>query len=119
MQNFALQLQTNRQALSAKEQTLGDYLLAHQLDASTWSISTLSQNAGVSTATVSRFAKNLGYANFQALRLALSQPQAKHRLFEEIQPDDSLITMADKVFAANVDALNALMHKRLRKLSIY
>lgn len=107
MQNFALQLQTNRATLSAKEQALGDYLLAHQLDASAWSISTLSQMAGVSTATVSRFAKNLGYANFQALRLALAQPQAKHQLFEEIQPDDSLITMADKVFAANIDALNA------------
>nr|WP_243681424.1 hypothetical protein [Lacticaseibacillus manihotivorans] len=41
------------------------------------------------------------------MRLALAQPQAKHQLFEEIQPEDSLITMADKVFAANIDALSA------------
>lgn len=107
MHNFALQFATNRERLSAKEKALGDFLLAHQQEALHWSISTLSANTEISTATISRFAKNLGFANFQSLRLALAQPTASHQLFEEIGDHDSLLTMADKVFAANVDALQA------------
>lgn len=109
MHNFALQFATNRERLSAKEKALGDYLSQHQQEALNWSISTLSEKTGISTATISRFAKNLGYANFQGLRLALAQPaaSASHQLFEEIGDHDSLLTMADKVFAANVDALQA------------
>ncbi|MCI1987372.1 MAG: MurR/RpiR family transcriptional regulator [Lactobacillus sp.] len=107
MHNFALQFQANRQRLSTKERTLGQFLLQNQQAASTWSISTLSTKTNISTATISRFAKNLGYPNFQSLRLALAMPQGKHQLFEEIGDHDSLLTMADKVFGANIDALQA------------
>ncbi|WP_390410127.1 MurR/RpiR family transcriptional regulator [Lacticaseibacillus jixiensis] len=107
MQNFALQYAAVADGLSAKERQLGDYLLAHQQAASTSSISALAKTCGVSTATVSRFAKTLGFANFQALRVSLAAAVTQRPLFEEIDGSDTQLAMADKVFAANVDALHA------------
>lgn len=107
MAAFPAQLQANHAQLSTKERQLADYLLAHAAVASTMSISALATATGVSTATLSRFAKALGYQNFQALRVALAQTPAGPPLFEEIGADDDTLTMARKLFALNVDALNA------------
>lgn len=109
MQHFALQLKTYKPRLSGQEKRLADYLLAHQSAASQLSISQLAAQTGVSTATISRFAKALGYDNFQALRLALAQAPAgaEQPLFQEFAPTDDVPAMARKIFAANVDALQA------------
>ncbi|WP_125706441.1 MurR/RpiR family transcriptional regulator [Lacticaseibacillus daqingensis] len=106
MAAFAVQLLANRQQLSTKEQALGDYLLQHAKRASTQSISALAEATGVSVATVSRFAKAIGYPNFQALRVALAQT-ATAPMFGEIEAHDDTLTVARKLFALNVDALTA------------
>lgn len=111
MDNFAARLQMNRERLSAKELQLAAFLQAHQQRASSLTISALSTAAGVSTATVSRFAKNLGYVNYAGLRVALGQaPVNGASLFEEIDPAESPLAMADKVFAANINALQATVN---------
>ncbi|MCH4169998.1 MAG: MurR/RpiR family transcriptional regulator [Lactobacillus sp.] len=108
MQNFQLQLQIYQDNLSPREQALARYLTEHQAAASQWSISELSKRTKISTATISRFAKNLGYANFQNLRVALAQSQDQaSQLFAEISPQDDLITMAGKIFSSNIEALQA------------
>ncbi|WP_179396202.1 MurR/RpiR family transcriptional regulator [Lacticaseibacillus absianus] len=107
MAAFAAQLQANRKQLSAKEQQLADYLLANATAASTMSISALATATKVSTATLSRFAKAVGYPNFQALRVALAQTPVAPPLFEEIGGSDDTLTVAHKLFGLNVDALNA------------
>nr|WP_225352538.1 MurR/RpiR family transcriptional regulator [Lacticaseibacillus nasuensis] len=111
MDNFAARLQMNRERLSVKELQLAAFLQAHQQRASSLTISALSTAAGVSTATVSRFAKNLGYVNYAGLRVALGQaPVNGASLFEEIDPGESPLAMADKVFAANINALQATVN---------
>lgn len=103
MTQFALQLQTYKPRLRGQEKRLADYLLAHQRAASSLSIAQLA-------ATISRFAKALGYDNFQALRLALAQAPAaasEAPLFQEFSPDDDIATQARKIFSANIDALQA------------
>ncbi|ERL65356.1 MurR/RpiR family transcriptional regulator [Schleiferilactobacillus shenzhenensis] len=109
MTQFALQLQTYKPRLRGQEKRLADYLLAHQRAASELSIGQLAAATGVSAATISRFAKALGYDNFQALRLALAQAPAAGDppLFQEFSPDDDIATQARKIFAANIDALQA------------
>ncbi|MCG4282228.1 MurR/RpiR family transcriptional regulator [Lacticaseibacillus saniviri] len=108
MTSFRMRLQAYQANLSDTEQRLADYLSAHQSEASHLTISALSKATHISTATISRFAKNLGFQNFQALKMALAQPDSQaSTLFVEISPHDSLTKMASKIFHSNIDALEA------------
>ncbi|WP_225048441.1 MurR/RpiR family transcriptional regulator [Lacticaseibacillus kribbianus] len=111
MPDFNALLQANRPHLSHKEQALGDYLSHHAAAASTQSLTALAQASGVSTATLSRFAKALGYANFQALRVALAQAPAHPPLFAEIDDGDAPLAVAHKLFALNQTALAATVDR--------
>lgn len=104
---FDQQLRVYAPHLSTKEKTIADYLTAHRDRAQRQSISELSTTLNLSTATLSRFAKNLGYNNFQTLRVALGQPASqKAPMFAEIDDQDDVATIAKKVFTANRDALS-------------
>jgi len=108
MQDFRLRLQAYQANLSDKEQQLAHFLLDHQDAVSHMTISELSHETGISTATISRFAKNLDFSNFQALKIALVSPSTPaSSLFAEISPHDSATTMAHKIFNSNIDALKA------------
>ena len=111
MHDFLVQLQIYKPNLSGQEKKLAAYLQAHPDHASQANISELSQLTGVSTATISRFAKALGYTNFQALRMALAQtsPEDDHALFAELSPKDSVDTLAQKIFTSNIDALRTTL----------
>ena len=107
MHEFLVQLQIYKPNLSRQEKKLADFLQTHPDRASQANIAELSTMTGVSTATISRFAKALGYPNFQALRMALvqSSPEPDQTLFAELSPDDSVETLAQKIFTSNIDAL--------------
>ncbi|MFD1671391.1 MurR/RpiR family transcriptional regulator [Agrilactobacillus yilanensis] len=106
MPNFQLQLQIYHDKLSIRELDLADYLTKNQAEASRLSISKLSEKTGISIATISRFAKKLGYTNFQSMRVALTQdPENPVKLFEEIDLNDSTLAMAQKMFTSNIEAL--------------
>ncbi len=107
MSNFALRIQACQSNFSDKERQLATFLLKNQSQISHATISELSQKTAISTATISRFAKNLGFKNFQELKLSLAQTENSDNLFAEISPSDSPVTVAEKVFAANADALKA------------
>lgn len=110
MATFRAQLQANLPHLSQKEQQLAKYLLHEQKDINEMSIQSISAATKVSTATISRFGKKMGYASFQALRLALAQEGAdeySNNLFEEINDSDSLQNMAQKIFTSNIDTLKS------------
>lgn len=52
--------------------TIADFLLRNPVRATAWGIEELAQNTGTSTATLSRFARTLGYGGFAALRGAIA-----------------------------------------------
>lgn len=92
--------------LSSAEKKLAAFLQQPQNLPENLTISSLAQASKVSTATISRFAKSLGYANFAALRVALiSEAQQQGSLFEEVEATDDALTVAQKVFAANQHSL--------------
>ena len=99
MHDFLVQLQIYKPNLSRQEKKLADYLQQHPDRASHANIAELSAITGVSTATISRFAKALGYPSFQALKMALVQstPEPDHTLFAELSPADSVETLAHKI----------------------
>lgn len=108
MTNFKIRLQANQNFLSEKEQGLANYLATHQTTVKTMSLQNISDETGVSIATVSRLAKKLGYDNFQELRFSLTQNDAgASKMFEEINETDNVLEMGNKIFASNIDALAA------------
>lgn len=95
------------QDLSQSEMKIADFLLAQPETAGQMSIQALSQATGFSTATISRFAKRLGYQSFQELKIALSIPTEtdSQELFSDLTPEDDALTLAKKIFAANIHSL--------------
>ncbi len=66
---LALRIQERFDALTASERKLADLLLDRPDEILTFSASELSRLAGVSKATAARFFRNLGYADFNDVRL--------------------------------------------------
>jgi len=58
---------------SASHKTIADYLLRHQVRVTALGIEELADACKVSTATISRFAREIGFNNFAALRGAVAQ----------------------------------------------
>ena len=63
--------------------------------------------SGISEATVTRFAQRLGYHGYPEFRIALSQDLAvpARMIHDEVDVGDDLATIARKVTAANIQAL--------------
>lgn len=106
MSDFEVRMKSNNLFLSEKERSLADYLLKNQNEVKTKSLQNISDETKMSIATVSRFAKKMGYDSFQELRFALGRSASDNNpLFEEINENDDLLEMANKIFGSNIDAL--------------
>lgn len=57
--------------LSDSERQIADFVMAHQADAPTMTTREIASGSGTSAASVSRFARRLGYASLSALRHAM------------------------------------------------
>ena len=95
--------------LTAAEKKVADYVIIHQRDTQYLSISELAEACGVAEATVSRFAKRLGYKGYNAFKLAVANSAAARSggnpLSGEVSPEDSVSDMCQKLYTANLDAL--------------
>lgn len=94
--------------LSEKYKQIADYILKQASFDPELTIQEFAADCQVSTATISRFAKALGFTNFQAFKLALlAKEPLQSPLFHEISEQDSFVTMAEKIFSSNSNALQA------------
>lgn len=95
--------------LSKSDSQLGDFLLENSENAGKLSIQELSSLTGISTATISRFAKKIGYDSYQDLKFDLSNSTAVKTddFFREIKDSDSYYDMLVKNFSANIASLKA------------
>lgn len=95
------------QDLSTTEKKIADYLMQHPQTSASMSIQALSHEIQTSTATISRFAKRLGYQSFQELKIALGIEERLNSggLLKDISLEDSPKTIAQKVFSANIRSL--------------
>ncbi|MFC6171439.1 MurR/RpiR family transcriptional regulator [Loigolactobacillus jiayinensis] len=110
MNEITQRIQQFTAELSSAEQKLAVFLQQPQNLPDNLTIGSLAQASQVSPATVSRFAKSLGYANFAALRVALtSEAQQQKPLFQEVEATDDALTVAHKVFAANQHSLSSTL----------
>ena len=95
--------------LTAAEKKVADYVIIHQRDTQYMSISELAEACGVAEATVSRFSKRLGYKGYNAFKLAVANATSPrgggNPLSGEITPEDTVFDMCQKLYTANLDAM--------------
>lgn len=97
---------TQSDTFSACNQRIATYILADVTSAAAKTINELAEACGVSTATISRFAKTLGYASYSQLRWALaSEINAQPSTVTAIDAGDSPKTVARKTLETNIETL--------------
>lgn len=104
-------------ALSRSNRQIADYLLRPECDISSLTIGEFAEKMNVSTATVVRFCRTLGYRGFAEMKVRLSDAnQDTDVLFEPIAMKDSLGSIRQKVVALNkrtMDDLNKSLGEEL------
>jgi len=102
-----LQIKQLLPSLPSQERRVADYVLRHPHEAVGQSVTGLAKVCGVSTTTVSRFCQRLGFVGYRGFKIALAKewgsPEAL--IYVEVQPEDTLATVAHKILATNIQAL--------------
>lgn len=112
-QTIVSQLRAQKKQYNTTENKLIDYILKDISSSADATIQELSNGSGVSTATISRFAKKIGFDSFRDFSMALSKDAVNPNqsdFFGEITDEDDTAAIAHKVFAGASNALNATIN---------
>lgn len=106
-QGILLKIKQTLPSLAEQERKVGDYVLRHPHEIVGCSITRLAGACDVSNTTVSRFCRRLGVKGYRPFRIALARDlgSPESLMYVEVQPDDTLASVAQKTFAANIQAL--------------
>lgn len=108
--NINYVIQSYYHNLKGTYKEIADYILKNGSFDSGLTINALAKDANVSISSISRFAKMLGYQNFQDFKLSLvtsSSDETSESLFQDITPEDTYMTMTQKIFNGNISTLTA------------
>ncbi len=94
-------------SLPKAERNVADFIQADPERAPHRTVHEFAKAGGVSVASVSRFVRKLGFADFKEFKLELARDTtaAVQSLFEEIKPTDGDAEIARKVFLGNIKSL--------------
>jgi RpiR family carbohydrate utilization transcriptional regulator len=94
-------------SLTAGEKKIGNYILRHPDEVVKFSITELAEACDVSDATIFRFCRKVGTEGYQDFKIALAKESVSpdSLVYADVIPEDSLVTMAEKIVEANVKAL--------------
>ncbi|MFQ3545995.1 MurR/RpiR family transcriptional regulator [Halobacillus rhizosphaerae] len=94
---------------SEKEKLIADYILENTENIVHSTINQVADDLMVADATVFRFCKRLGFKGYQALKIALASETVNpiKDIHETISENDTELDIAEKVFQANIRALEA------------
>jgi len=111
LQYLRFQIQNKYEGFSPAARKVADYLLAHHREAVYMSITQLAQSCGVSSATVTGFVRQVGYAGFRELKIGLARGEnsgetAEPVLYGQITLSDPPRMICEKVFKSHIDALH-------------
>ena len=111
-----IKMQTMKSSLSRTEQQVVDYIIANPAKVIYLSVAKLAEYSNVSDATVVRTCQKLGYNGFQDLKVTLAQDIVTplQHIQEEIEIDDDISAIVDKVFQGTLHAIN-FTHSNLKK----
>ena len=103
------------------ERRIADVVLKNPEEVINLSITELAQRSERSESTVVRFCKVLGYKGYYELKISLARELivSPQQIYEEINLDDDLTTIKNKVFQANIlalqDTIRILDDRELRR----
>jgi len=94
-------------SLPKAERSVADYILGNAEEAPRSSVHQFARAGGVSVASVSRFVRKMGFADFKDFKLELARETgaAERYLFEQIAPRDSDEEIARKVFLGTIRSM--------------
>ena len=107
-EQFMPQVRRHYDALTAAEKSVADYVLQYPSEASGLSAAALAGRVGVAPSAVIRFCKSVGFEGFSALKMQLAvelSRQTPASYMASVEPSDGASTVLDKIFAANIKAL--------------
>lgn len=93
-------------SLGYQSKIVVDYILQKGTNFISKTVKQIAEECNVSTATVSRLAQQLGYANLSQLKWSVANELDEQYVVSEIQDDDSPKTVAKKTLQSNIEALN-------------
>ena len=105
--DITLTIKALYETYSGSERQLADYVLEHRDRIPLKSVYDLADDTGVSTATVSRFVKKLGFPAFKDFKVALARSSGGRgsEFYEILEEKDSPDEMVRKVFLGNIKSL--------------
>jgi DNA-binding MurR/RpiR family transcriptional regulator len=106
-ENVLLTIRGLLPSLTAGEKKIGNYVLRYPDKVIRFSITELAEACGVSDATIFRFCRKVGTEGYQDFKIALAKESVSpdSLVYADVIPEDSLLTMAEKIVEANVKAL--------------
>ena len=107
MADTLLKIRSLYESLSPTQRQLADYILDHGDDIPFLSVHGLARAAGVSVATISRFARDVGHHSFKEFKTQLGKDSLSSvtGIYRAITPDDSDEDIIEKVFLGNIKSL--------------
>lgn len=106
--NVLKRIRAIHQSFSTKEKNVADYILANPHDTIHQTITELAENCQVAEATIFRLCKRLGFAGYQAFKIALASDiiEPIENIHEEIKDTDTIGAIQRKLFSSHIEALN-------------
>ena len=112
-------IQASLNGLSPKLRSIAEHILKHPQDVVHKSITELAEVTNSSEATIFRLCKNLGLQGFQDLKITLAREivhTPMQNIHEEVSAEDSMVTVAKKVFHSHIILYICLMKRHLSRL---
>lgn len=105
--NPLIKLRTLYHSLRASEQKVADYIEIHPEEVIYLSISALADKCGVSEASVIRLCKVLNYDGYQELKINMARSLVApvKYIHEEIEENDDIVKLIQKVMVADMKAI--------------
>jgi RpiR family transcriptional regulator, carbohydrate utilization regulator len=93
--------------LSATQKQLADFIVKYRDEVPFWSIHEWARRAKVSVASISRFARMVGYKDIKDLKVRLGKGTQSpfNLMYQAIQPQDGDEQVVEKVFSGNIRSL--------------
>lgn len=102
----SLRIRSQYSALSDAQKKLADFIISSREAVPVLDLTDLARKAKVSTATVTRFCRTIGFGSFHEFKIASAQELVSVPLvFEDFNPEDTSESLVNKVFAAYIQSL--------------
>ena len=99
-------IQSYYSRLSTTDQAIADFMIEKHEYVVHMTISEVAERLQIADATVFRFCKRIGFNGFQDLKISLAkEKKAPDEMYDEITDSDDDLTIAHKVFKANIETL--------------